>query len=236
MLRTRLTWLLTGLVALTLASGGTILLARRVKPVFERQVRYLPSESEADTSDSQVSPSSTSIAAESVTALPKFKVAAGSTSWEYILGWFADISGLAYAEGDIKLEGSVTLLPAPGNQKEYTVPEIVDLLNGALSASNKDGHIAIFRREYTFSIIDLDQMLLREIAKPTSLDELDDFGRTEFVTLKIPLKKGDATRLATKLKSRDCPVYVTVLPNSLWLSGRVGDIRTCILPMLDDRE
>jgi uncharacterized protein (TIGR03067 family) len=123
--------------------------------------------------------------------------------WKDVMEWFADVSGLRYT-GKETPPGKFTFTPAKG--KEYTIPEIVDVINDALLADKKAPYLLVRRPMQpprgTFALIPADQKLP---PMRTALEELHKFGRTEIVWVYVRIQGGHSAEVMAiyrKLRSR----------------------------------
>jgi hypothetical protein len=114
--------------------------------------------------------------------------------WSKVFAWYADVSGLAYI-GQNKPTGTCTFIP-PQGKRQYTLEEITDILNEALLAQK---HILI-RRPATFTVLPADEMIDPSLLPRVSLDDLEKRGKTELVTVALPLKNLMATDIGPEVK------------------------------------
>jgi hypothetical protein len=94
--------------------------------------------------------STTSPAPAEVTpaAAKRFTFELRGTSWNKVLEWLADQSGLAVST-DLKPTGTLTFITPATRKDGYTLPEIIDLLNEALASQN----YLLIRRSQSFAVI-----------------------------------------------------------------------------------
>ncbi len=62
--------------------------------------------------------------------------------WKDVIEWFADVSGLRYT-GKETPPGTFTFNPPKA--KQYTIPEVVDIINDALLADKKTPFLLVRR-------------------------------------------------------------------------------------------
>jgi RNA polymerase sigma factor (sigma-70 family) len=103
--------------------------------------------------------------------------------WKQVIEWFADVTGLRYTGKEMP-PGTFTFA-SPAN-KQYTIPEIVDIFNEALLADKKAPYLLV-RRAQTFTLVPADEKIPPPVPL-ASLEELDKFGRTEIVRVEVRLK------------------------------------------------
>jgi RNA polymerase sigma-70 factor (ECF subfamily) len=125
--------------------------------------------------------------------------------WKEVIEWFADVSGLRYT-GKETPPGAFTFTPPKG--KQYTIPEIVDILNEALLADKKTPYLLIRRPKQppagTFALVPADQKL-PPLSLRIDLEDLDKFGRTEIVWVEVRLKGGHSAEVIAVLRKHHSP-------------------------------
>jgi uncharacterized protein (TIGR03067 family) len=151
--------------------------------------------------------------------------------WKEVMEWFADVSGLRYT-GKETPAGTFTFTPP--RDKQYTIPEIVDILNDALLADKKAPYLLIRRPRQppagTFALVPADQNLLAPIPL-ISLEDLDRFGRTEIVRMDVSLKGGAAAEAMAAIRKLHSPwgsATTMVGGRQLALMDTAGSLREII--------
>src|SRR5262249_30227598 len=124
----------------------------------------------------------------------RYTLAMDRKPWKEVIEWFADVSGLSYV-GKETPPGTFTFT-AP-KDKQYTVPEIVDILNEALMADQKTPYI-LMRRPRTFTLSPADQRAPAPVPV-TNPEDLGKFGRTEFVQVVVRVKSGRSAEVRQAL-------------------------------------
>jgi hypothetical protein len=122
--------------------------------------------------------------------------------WAAVFEWYAETSGLGFT-GSFKPTGTFTFIPPPG--KKYTLPEITDIINEGLLSQKG----LLVRRNTTFSVLPADEKVDPILIPRVRLEELPKRGKTELISVVIPL---------TYLKAKD------VGPEVKKLLGTFGDI------------
>jgi type II secretory pathway component GspD/PulD (secretin) len=123
-------------------------------------------------------------------AEPKLRFNFRFQRWSDVLEWFAEQAGLSL----------VLDAPPPGtfnysDDREYTVAESLDLLNGVLLTK---GHTLI-RRERMLILVDLSQGIPETLVPRVKLEELDKRGRFEIVSVLFPVGKRAAADVVTEI-------------------------------------
>jgi RNA polymerase sigma factor (sigma-70 family) len=108
--------------------------------------------------------------------------------WNKVFEWYAEVSGLTYV-GQEKLPGTLTLIP-PDRKRQYTLDEVTELLNEALFVRK----YILVRRTTSFTVLPADEKIDPTFLPRVRLEDLEKRGRTELVTVLLPL---------TTLKARD---------------------------------
>ena len=126
----------------------------------------------------------------------KYAFAFDNKPWRNVIDWFADLSGLAFS-GSFKPTGTFTFAPPKG--KEYTIAEIVDVLNEALLGNKESGKYILVRRTQTFSLIPADEKIPKDQVPNVDVADMAKYGRTEVIRVDKPLKNAQVEELAPVL-------------------------------------
>ncbi|MBL9124612.1 MAG: hypothetical protein JNG90_13335, partial [Planctomycetaceae bacterium] len=140
--------------------------------------------------------------------------------WADVLEWFAEQSDLSL----------VLDAPPPGtfnytDNREYTVPEAIDLINGVLLTKG----YTLIRRDRMLMVLNVGEELPADLIPRVSADELDERGRFELVSVVFPLAGRDATEVETEIKPLLGPHGKTaVLPRTkqLLVTDMAGKMRS----------
>src|SRR5690606_5200011 len=111
--------------------------------------------------------------------------------WSDVLEWFAQ-------QADLSL---VLDAPPPGtfnytDNREYTVPEAIDLINGVLLTKG----YTLVRRERMLMVLNLTDGLPMELLPPIESEALDTRGGLELVSVVSALEGRDATEAEPEIK------------------------------------
>lgn len=110
----------------------------------------------------------------------KYTISFDKATWDQVLEWYATQSGLSLIT-TARPTGSVIIKPPPGQR--YTLGEVTDILNEALLQQK----FLLVRREKSFTVLPADEKIDSTQLPRVSLEELKKRGRTELVTVVIPL-------------------------------------------------
>ena len=141
--------------------------------------------------------------------------------WEDVLAWYAKETGL---KADIreKPPGAVTI--KPGKDRKFTLGEITDLLNEALTQQK----LYLFRGTKSFVVVRADQKIDPKLIPAVEMYDLHTRGRTELVEVAMPLKGDidDADAVIDELKKLTTPLGEILYAKGKWVVIRdtVGNI------------
>jgi RNA polymerase sigma factor (sigma-70 family) len=142
--------------------------------------------------------------------------------WSNVFEWYSDISGLPFVSNS-KPPGTFTFIP-PGPKQRYTLTQITDFLNEALLAQK----YVLVRREASFTVLPADEKIDPTLLPRVRLEDLGKRGRTELVTVVIPLKNLSATDFGPEVKKMVGPfgeVIVLEKANQLIVQDTAGNLR-----------
>ena len=110
--------------------------------------------------------------------------------WSDVLEWFAEQAGLSL----------VLDAPPPGtfnysDQRAYTVPESLDLLNGVLLTKG----YTLVRRDRMLILVDLSQGIPETLVPRITLEDLDKRGRFEWVSVMFPVDNRSAEEVIAEI-------------------------------------
>jgi len=101
-----------------------------------------------------------------------------NAKWADVVNWIQKETGLIYAGREMP-KGGITIKPA-GN-KQFTLAEVVDLLNEALETE----HFQLIRRQQTFTLWPADEKIESQDVARVSRAELARRGKTEYVQILV---------------------------------------------------
>jgi RNA polymerase sigma factor (sigma-70 family) len=151
-----------------------------------------------------------------------FEVQIRDQPWAKVLEWYSDISGLPFV-GVSRPTGTVTFVP-PKDKRRYTLGEITDLLNEILLAKK----YILVRRAASFTVLPADEKVDPTLVPRVRPEDLAKRGKTELVTVVVPLTKLSAKDLAPEVKKIMGPfgeVVVLEKANRLVLQDTAGNLR-----------
>jgi RNA polymerase sigma factor (sigma-70 family) len=142
--------------------------------------------------------------------------------WIQVFEWYSEVSGLAYT-GTYKPEGTATFIPARG-KRQYTLAEITDILNEMLLSQK----YILIRRDVTFTVLPADQKIDPVLVPRVRLDDLSKRGKTELVSVVLPVTAPSAKDLGPDVKKMLGPfgeIVVLEKVNQLILQDTAGNLR-----------
>jgi type II secretion system protein D len=140
---------------------------------------------------------------------PKYSFEFRDAPWGKVVEWFTGISGLAYVSTDKPPTGTFQFIPPKidGRTKQYTIVEIIDILNVALYSK---GYI-LTRRDESFTLLPVDVKPNPSDVPPIEISELKNRGSRELVQVIVPLKTINPLDLEPELK-RIMSTFAVVTP------------------------
>src|SRR5262249_44773168 len=163
----------------------------------------------------------------------KFAFEFRNKPWGSMFDWLSDQTGLPVTITS-KPTGTFSFISTQGRGKQYTLPEIIDILNEALS----DQQYLLIRRSNSFLLVAPDTKIDPAIVPRIELQELGQRGKTELVSVVVPLKTIKADKIEpeiTKLMGRFGNVMAFDRTNQLILQDTAGNLRR-VLKTLEDAE
>jgi type II secretory pathway component GspD/PulD (secretin) len=161
--------------------------------------------------------------AKSDTAEKKVAFEMRDKPWSSVLEWLSDQTGVPVIT-TIKPTGSFTFIAPRGHIEKYTIPEVIDILNEALSSQKE----LIIRRSQSLTIIPSDEKIDPAILPRILPEELSKHGNTELVSVVLPLTTLVAEDEAKEVKKMLGP-FGDVVPmtrgNQLLITDTVGNIK-----------
>jgi RNA polymerase sigma factor (sigma-70 family) len=146
--------------------------------------------------------------------------------WVQVLEWYSDVSGLPFA-GNFKPTGTFTFLP-PRHKRQFTLAEITDILNEALLSQPATQRYLLVRRHASFTLLPADEKIDPTLVPRVRPDDLDKRGRTELVTVALPLTELSAEDVAPDVKKLLGPFGEVVTlgrANQLIVRDTAGNLR-----------
>jgi RNA polymerase sigma factor (sigma-70 family) len=142
--------------------------------------------------------------------------------WTQVFEWYSEVSGLAYT-GTYKPAGTATFIPAKGKSR-YTLAEITDILNEMLLSQR----FILIRRDVTFTVLPDEPKIDPVLVPRVRLDELAKRGKTELVSVVLPVTAPSAKDLGPDVKKMLGPfgeIVVLEKVNQLILQDTAGNLR-----------
>jgi type II secretion system protein D len=163
-----------------------------------------------------------------------FKFEFRGKAWRDVLEWFSDISGLPYI-GSNTPTGTFTFISPKTGPREYTIPQIIDILNEALLAQK----YILIRKIASFTLIPADEKINPAELPRIRIEDLDQRGNTELASVVLPLSSLVAEDLAPEVKKMMGPfgeVVAITVANQLLLQDTAGNLKRVVKTIKDIEE
>jgi hypothetical protein len=108
------------------------------------------------------------------------KVAFDNTPWRKVFEWLTELTGKPVIT-NFQPTGPLTFQGPPG--KEYTIPEVIDIINEGLLPYK----FQMIQRPRSFSLVPADEKINPVVLYRVRLPDLAKHGKTELVSLTLPL-------------------------------------------------
>jgi type II secretory pathway component GspD/PulD (secretin) len=146
--------------------------------------------------------------------------------WAAVLEWLSDQTGLPINTIEHPT-GTLTFIAPKNGPKEYTIPQIIDILNENLIQQK----YILIRRDASFTIVTADKDIDPALLPRITLDELDQRGKTEMVSLVLQLTRLPADEVRPEVEKMMGPfgkVVALTRANQLVLQDTVGSLRRIV--------
>ena len=155
--------------------------------------------------------------------------------WDAVFKWLANETGkdVVYIN---KPTGTFSFIGR--NQKTYTLPEVIDIINGGLLSASQTQKYYLINGERVFTVVPADEKIDPILLPQLTPRQLADHGDTEIVRLILPLTSLNAEDMAPRLGAIMGPFHEAVaMPgNRLVLQDTVGNIRRVMDTLKDIEE
>jgi hypothetical protein len=152
----------------------------------------------------------------------RFSFEMNNKPWKEVFTWLSETTGkpiirLYTPTGTFSFSG-----PA---KKTYTIPEIIDIINEALLTNSMTQKYYLIHRERSFTLVPADEKLDAAVPR-IDVTQLGERGRTELVSVVIPLRSLRAADLAPEVKKLVGPFgSVTLLADRLIVQDMAGNLQ-----------
>src|SRR5262249_43157948 len=149
--------------------------------------------------------------------------------WKQVMEWLADTTGLAFIGPEMP-QGTFNFIDP--KKKQYTIPEIIDLINEGLQTNTEKQKYTLLRRDRSFTLVPADKPIEEALVPRITLDELDSRGNSEVVSLVYPatglVAEDIGPAIENKLMSQFGKVLVIAEASQLILRDTVGSLRRIV--------
>jgi hypothetical protein len=148
-----------------------------------------------------------------------------SKPWKAVFEWLSDQTGLpVIAE---QLPTGTFSISSPPN-KRYTLVHVIDLLNEALMGQK----YVLIRGEKSFRLVATNKKIDQASLPQVKIEELGNRGRTELVSVELPLKRLEAGDIGPEVKKLLGPLGgISALggpANRLLIHDRAGNLQRIV--------
>jgi type II secretory pathway component GspD/PulD (secretin) len=112
-----------------------------------------------------------------------------SKPWGQVLEWLSDETGLPVVTTR-KPVGTFTFVPR--EPKKRTLAEVIDIINETLAGQK----LLLIRRDKSFNLVPTDEKIDPSLVPRVAIDDLASRGKTELVSVVLPLRKLKAADIA----------------------------------------
>jgi type II secretion system protein D len=155
--------------------------------------------------------------------------------WEAVFKWLTNETGkdVVYIN---KPTGTFSFIGR--DKKTYTLPEVIDIINGGLLSASQTQKYYLINGERVFTVVPADEKIDPILLPQLTPRQLADHGDTEIVRLILPLTSLNAEDMAPRLGAIMGPFHEAVaMPgNRLVLQDTVGNIRRVMDTLKDIEE
>jgi eukaryotic-like serine/threonine-protein kinase len=157
-----------------------------------------------------------------------FAFSMNAKPWSQVFEWLADHSELPIM-GDHKPTGTFTFTPP--KDKQYTLAEILDVINeGLLSSSDKQKYLLV-RGVRSYILCAADERIDPILVPRLELMDLNQQGRTVLASIVVRLKSAEAAEVASEVKKMVGPfgdVLAIRWSNQLIIQDTVGNLKRIV--------
>ncbi len=175
-------------------------------------------------------------AAAAKTPQKKIKLELRDRQWKSVIETIAEQAGLPLSAKSFPT-GTFNLITPKTGSNEYTLPDLIDIINEALT-TEKNAQYLLIRRSASLILVPADEEIDPAILPRLTVNELDDRGSTELVNVVLQLNALVAEDVAAAVRKIMGPFGKVVdfpQANQLVLTDTVGNLRR-IVKTLEDME
>jgi len=154
--------------------------------------------------------------------------------WATVLEWLSDQTGVPVITIH-KPTGTFTFIAPRNGPTQFTIPQIIDILNEALLAQK----YILIRRTSSFTLLPADEKIDQQMLPRIRIEDLDEHGLTELASVVLPLTSLVAEDLAPEVKKMMGPfgeVVAMAAANQLILTDTVGNLKRIYKTIKDIEE
>ncbi len=144
--------------------------------------------------------------------------------WDAVFKWLANETGKEVV-ANFKPTGTFTFIGP--DKKTYTLPQVIDIINGGLLSASQTQKFYLVNGEQTFTLVPADEKVDPALLPKVTTATLAEHGDTELVQMILPLTSLNAEDLAPRLSAIMGPFHESVaMPgNRLVLQDTVRNLK-----------
>jgi hypothetical protein len=150
----------------------------------------------------------------------------GKVPLKKVFTWLTEVTDIPLV-ANFMPTGAITFVP-PNPPRTYTLPEVMDVINGILLSETWTQKYYLIRGKRYFCLVVADEKVDGVLCPRVTMAELGERGRTELVRVTIPFRRLNAAKLAREVKKQIGPVGDVVsvpILNVLVMWDTAGNLR-----------
>jgi type II secretion system protein D len=155
--------------------------------------------------------------------------------WDAVFKWLTNETGKEVIS-NFKPTGTFTFIGP--DKKTYTLPQVIDIINGGLLSASQTQKYYLVNGEQYFTLVPADEKIAPELLPRVTVAKLAEHGDTEIVELILPLTSLNAEDMAPRLGTLMGPFHESVaMPgNRLVLRDTVRSLKRVVETLKDIEE
>lgn len=144
--------------------------------------------------------------------------------WREVLQWLTDLTEIPFMGVHVPT-GGVTFIPPKG--KQYTIPEIIDIINELLQTADNTQKYILVRLERSYTLFPASERIDTSLVRLVRAEDLDKFGKSEIVRIVVRLKgmvAADAAREFQPILSPHGFITAISSGNQLYMQDKAGTL------------
>src|SRR5262249_1636914 len=114
-----------------------------------------------------------------------YKFTMSGKPWPDVFKWLTELTKKPLVSKSMP-RGTCTINPPSGN--EYTLAQVVDMINEALLSQEPTDRYYLLVRDHTLTLVGADEKIDEHLLPRITEDELDKYGNTQLVSMEMKLR------------------------------------------------